>query len=169
VRRILALLLLVGAADAAPKKASSTVVTVTQRINNQCGGVARRPEFDTRTPVADALYLVRRGKTNTPTKVIAQAKSDTHGRLYFDLPRGTYCLITPAKRDAPKGPPTADELTGPLGRAAPSPVGVAIPEELTDAEKRECDLVFVAPTRSARLEIYSSSCPPIPPGTAPPA
>ena len=156
-----------GAVTPKPPKKWTVMVTLTEQVSGQCGGAAYRPELDDIVPFTGATYLVRRGKTNAPGKVIAQATSDSAGHLYFNLPKGTYCLITPDKKDVSnKAKP--DDLLGPKAVAAPNPARATVTDELSNEDKKYCDLVVVAPTKTATLNHYRSTCPPLPPGASPP-
>jgi hypothetical protein len=132
-----------------PPKKWTVMVTITETVSSQCGGARYRPELDERHVAVGYTYLVRRGKKHAPGKVIAKASSDAAGHLYFNLPKGTYCLITPAKQDV---------------SAKKKPGDTALSNE----EQKECDLVVVAPTKTASIDLHRSTCPPLPPGTSPP-
>ena len=138
-----------------PAKAKpSTLVTVTNHVSSHCGGAALPPDeplFDD-SPAIGATYLVRSGRKNTKTKVIVQAKTDNAGHLWLELPKGTYCLITPDKRD----------LTAPSVVASPkSP-------SREEVDKTACDLVLNAPTKKAKIDLYTSTCPRSLDGSQPP-
>lgn len=152
------------------------MVTLTEQVSSQCGGVAYRPELDDVHPLEGATYLVRRGKKNTPGKVIAEATSNSEGHLYFNLPKGTYCLISPEKKDVAKpGKALPDDGSLIAPPVAPPKVGMnpADPADvsslgMSNEEKQYCDLVIVAPSKTATLGRFRSTCRPLGPGESPP-
>ncbi|HTL33211.1 MAG TPA: hypothetical protein VL326_08805 [Kofleriaceae bacterium] len=150
-----------------PPKKWTVMVTLTEQVSSQCGGAAYRAELDELHVLVGATYLVRRGKKNAPGKVIAQATSDSAGHLYFNLPKGAYCLITPDKKDVSNKtlPENLAPVAPPIGTNA---AGIGASPGLSNEDKKYCDLVVVAPTKTAKLGSFRSTCPPLPPGTSPP-
>src|SRR5512141_639902 len=115
------------AALADARAGHNTVVTVT-RWEAACGGAGHPPRAH---PAVRERLLIRKGNTNTNQKPIAEITTDNNGRFAIDLPKGTYCVVTPDKRKVPaakSGPPA-----GSIGSCSPGDADCAA------KKARECD------------------------------
>jgi hypothetical protein len=118
-------------------------IDVFETVIENCGGAALPYELMHRTRPAAQLLLFRHGSVNTAAPPLVERASDERGQLTIDLPAGTYCVVTAAKRDPSQQPTNA---------------GARIDSACVERLARTCDATFTTPVKQVRIDLYRSTC-----------